>query len=87
MLREDFSFTFVAMTSVLEKIRHFIILFFKKLLGIGDFLGLKGYIFTTQTGEISLHVTEMTVLSKSVKPLPIVKRDEEGNIHDGFYRS
>jgi len=57
---------------------------FKKLLGIGDFLGLKGYIFTTQTGEISLHVTEMTVLSKSVKPLPIVKRDEEGNVHDGF---
>ncbi len=57
---------------------------FKKLLGIGDFLGLKGYIFTTQTGEISLHVTEMKVLSKSVKPLPIVKRDEEGNVHDGF---
>jgi lysyl-tRNA synthetase class 2 len=57
---------------------------FKKLLGIGDFLGLKGYIFTTQTGEISLHVTEITVLSKSVKPLPIVKRDEEGNVHDGF---
>jgi lysyl-tRNA synthetase class 2 len=57
---------------------------FKKLLGIGDFLGLKGYIFTTQTGEISLHVTEMTVLSKSVKPLPIVKRDEDGNVHDGF---
>ena len=57
---------------------------FKKLLGIGDFLGLKGHIFTTQTGEISLHVTEMTVLSKSVKPLPIVKRDEEGNVHDGF---
>lgn len=57
---------------------------FKKLLGIGDFIGLKGYIFTTQTGEISLHVTEMTVLSKSVKPLPIVKRDEDGNVHDGF---
>lgn len=57
---------------------------FKKLLGIGDFLGLKGYIFTTQTGEISLHVTEMTVLSKSVKPLPVVKRDEDGNVHDGF---
>lgn len=57
---------------------------FKKLLGIGDFLGLKGYIFTTQTGEISLHVIEMKVLSKSVKPLPIVKRDEEGNVHDGF---
>ncbi|WP_339705409.1 OB-fold nucleic acid binding domain-containing protein, partial [Algoriphagus aquimarinus] len=57
---------------------------FKKLLGIGDFLGLKGYIFTTQTGEISLHVTELTVLSKSIKPLPVVKRDEDGNVHDGF---
>ncbi|AGA76415.1 lysine--tRNA ligase [Echinicola vietnamensis] len=57
---------------------------FKKLLGIGDFIGVKGYIFTTQTGEISLHVTELTVLSKSVKPLPVVKRDEEGNVYDGF---
>lgn len=57
---------------------------FKKLLGIGDFIGLKGYIFTTQTGEISLHVTELKVLSKAVKPLPIVKRDEEGNVYDGF---
>ena len=57
---------------------------FKKLLGIGDFIGVKGYIFTTQTGEISLHVTDLKILSKSVKPLPIVKRDEEGNIYDGF---
>ncbi|WP_194774236.1 lysine--tRNA ligase [Pararhodonellum marinum] len=57
---------------------------FKKLLGIGDFIGLKGYIFTTQTGEISLHVTSLTLLSKSVKPLPVVKRDEEGNVYDGF---
>ncbi|GMQ31052.1 lysine--tRNA ligase [Algoriphagus confluentis] len=57
---------------------------FKKLLGIGDFVGLKGYIFTTQTGEISLHVTELKVLSKAVKPLPVVKRDEEGNVYDGF---
>ena len=57
---------------------------FKKLLGIGDFIGIKGYIFTTQTGEISLHVTELKVLSKSVKPLPVVKRDEEGNVYDGF---
>ncbi len=57
---------------------------FKKLLGIGDFIGIKGYIFTTQTGEISLHVTELKVLGKSVKPLPIVKRDEEGNVYDGF---
>ena len=57
---------------------------FKKLLGIGDFIGVTGYIFTTQTGEISLHVTKLTVLSKAVKPLPIVKRDEEGTIYDGF---
>jgi len=57
---------------------------FKKLLGIGDFIGITGYIFTTQTGEISLHVTKLTVLSKAVKPLPIVKRDEEGTIYDGF---
>ncbi len=57
---------------------------FKKLLGLGDFVGVKGYIFTTQTGEISLHVTELKILSKSVKPLPVVKRDEEGNVYDGF---
>jgi lysyl-tRNA synthetase class 2 len=57
---------------------------FKKLLGIGDFIGLKGFIFTTQTGEISLHVQELTLLSKSVKPLPVVKRDDEGNVYDGF---
>jgi len=57
---------------------------FKKLLGIGDFIGVKGYIFTTQTGEISLHVTGLKVLGKSVKPLPVVKRDEEGNVYDGF---
>lgn len=57
---------------------------FKKLLDIGDYIGVKGYVFLTQTGEISVHVQEMTILSKSLKPLPIVKRDEEGNIHDGF---
>ncbi|WP_194976245.1 lysine--tRNA ligase [Aquiflexum lacus] len=57
---------------------------FKKLLGIGDFIGVKGYIFTTQTGEISLHVTDLKILSKSIKPLPVVKRDEEGNVYDGF---
>lgn len=57
---------------------------FKKLLGIGDFIGLQGYIFTTQTGEISLHVTSITILSKSVKPLPVVKIDDEGKVHDGF---
>lgn len=57
---------------------------FKKLLDIGDFIGVKGYVFTTQTGEISIHVTDLKILSKSLKPLPIVKRDEEGNVHDGF---
>lgn len=57
---------------------------FKKLLDLGDFIGIKGYAFTTQTGEISIHVTEFKILSKSLKPLPIVKRDEEGNIYDGF---
>ncbi|TKC09040.1 lysine--tRNA ligase [Pedobacter frigoris] len=57
---------------------------FKKLLDLGDFIGVRGYVFTTQTGEISIHVTEFKILSKSLKPLPIVKRDEEGNIFDGF---
>jgi lysyl-tRNA synthetase, class II len=57
---------------------------FKKILDIGDFVGVKGYIFKTQVGEISVHVTEMTVLAKSLKPLPIVKTDADGKIHDGF---
>ncbi|UEG52080.1 lysine--tRNA ligase [Mucilaginibacter daejeonensis] len=57
---------------------------FKKLLDIGDYIGVKGYVFTTQTGEISVHVTEMTILAKSLKPLPVVKRDDDGNIYDGF---
>lgn len=61
---------------------------FKKLLDIGDFIGIKGHVFTTQTGEISIHVTSLKVLSKSLKPLPIVKEtvDESGNTvkHDAF---
>ena len=57
---------------------------FKKLMGLGDFVGVKGYIFTTQTGEISLHVTDIKILSKAVKPLPVVKRDEQGKVYDGF---
>jgi lysyl-tRNA synthetase class 2 len=61
---------------------------FKKLLDIGDIIGVKGYGFTTQTGEISIHVTGLTVLSKSLKPLPVVKEtaDEQGNVvrHDAF---
>lgn len=57
---------------------------FKKLLDIGDIIGVKGFVFTTQTGEISVHVQEFTILTKSLRPLPIVKRDEEGNTYDGF---
>ncbi|SFB72675.1 lysyl-tRNA synthetase, class 2 [Flexibacter flexilis DSM 6793] len=54
---------------------------FKKLLDIGDIIGIKGFVFTTQTGEISVHVTEFTLLSKSLKPLPIVK-EADGVVHD-----
>ncbi len=54
----------------------------KKLLDIGDIIGVKGYIFTTKTGETSLRVEEFTLLSKSLRPLPIVKVDEQGNVHD-----
>jgi lysyl-tRNA synthetase, class II len=61
---------------------------FKKLLDIGDIIGVKGYVFTTQTGEISIHVTSFKVLSKSLKPLPVVKEttDDKGNVvlHDAF---
>ena len=57
---------------------------FKKLLDHGDFIGVKGYVFTTKTGEISIHVSEMKILSKSLKPLPVVKREDDGQIHDGF---
>src|ERR1700743_706102 len=57
---------------------------FKKLLDLGDYIGVKGYVFVTQTGEISVHVQELTVLSKSLKPLPVVRRDEDGNIYDAF---
>ncbi len=55
---------------------------FKKLLDIGDIIGAKGYVFTTQTGETTIHVTEFKLLSKALKPLPIVKTDEEGKVHD-----
>jgi lysyl-tRNA synthetase class 2 len=56
---------------------------FKKLLDIGDFIGLKGYVFRTQMGEISIHVSELTVLAKSLRPLPIVKY-KEGVAYDAF---
>jgi lysyl-tRNA synthetase class 2 len=57
---------------------------FKKLLDIGDYVGVKGFVFITQTGEISVHTEELTILAKSLKPLPVVKREEDGTIHDGF---
>jgi len=57
---------------------------FKKLLDMGDFIGVKGKVFRTQTGEISVEVSALTVLSKTLKPLPIVKTDAEGNVHDAF---
>jgi lysyl-tRNA synthetase, class II len=54
---------------------------FKKLLDIGDIIGVKGYVFITKTGETSLHVKELTVLTKSLKPLPVVK-EAEGQTFD-----
>ncbi|MGQ1908758.1 lysine--tRNA ligase [Marinifilum sp. RC60d5] len=56
---------------------------FKKLLDIGDFIGIKGYVFVTKVGETSVHTTEITVLSKSVRPLPIVK-EKDGKVYDAF---
>jgi lysyl-tRNA synthetase class 2 len=56
---------------------------FKKLIDIGDFIGVKGYVFTTKTGETSLHVSSLTLLSKSLRPLPIVK-EKEGEVYDAF---
>ncbi len=56
----------------------------KKLLDIGDYVGVKGYAFKTKTGEVSIHVKEFTVLAKSLRPLPIVKTDAEGNVFDAF---
>ncbi|MGF6845703.1 lysyl-tRNA synthetase class 2 [Chitinophaga sp. W3I9] len=53
----------------------------KKLLDIGDFIGVKGYVFITKTGETSIHATEITILSKSLRPLPIVK-EKEGEVFD-----
>ncbi len=56
---------------------------FKRLLDIGDFIGVKGKVFRTQTGEISVHAKELTLLSKSLKPLPIVKY-KDGVAYDKF---
>lgn len=57
---------------------------FKKLLDLGDFIGIKGYLFTTQVGEISIHVQEFTLLSKSLRPLPVTKIDDDGKVYDAF---
>lgn len=56
---------------------------FKRLLDIGDFIGVKGFVFRTQAGEVSIHVKELTVLSKSLRPLPIVK-EKDGVVYDAF---
>ena len=57
---------------------------FKKLMDLGDFVGIKGKVFKTQVGEISIHVEEIEMLSKSVKPLPLPKQDDQGKVHDAF---
>ncbi|HRI80237.1 MAG TPA: OB-fold nucleic acid binding domain-containing protein, partial [Cyclobacteriaceae bacterium] len=56
---------------------------FKKLLDIGDIIGVKGFVFITQTGETSIHATSLTLLSKSLRPLPVTKEttDEQGTVH------
>ena len=57
---------------------------FKHLLDLGDFIGVKGYVFITKTGETSVHASELTLLSKSLRPLPVVKVDADGVAHDAF---
>ena len=56
---------------------------FKKLLDLGDFVGVTGFVFRTKTGEISVHAQSLTVLSKSLKPLPVVK-EKDGVVYDSF---
>lgn len=57
---------------------------FKRLLDIGDFVGVRGTVFRTQTGEISVSAKELTFLSKALRPLPVVKTDDSGKVHDAF---
>ena len=57
---------------------------FKKLIDTGDIIGIKGYVFTTQVGEITIHANEFVLLTKSVKPLPQPVIDPDGKIHDAF---
>ncbi|MEZ4964176.1 MAG: lysine--tRNA ligase [Saprospiraceae bacterium] len=56
----------------------------KKLLDLGDYVGVKGFAFKTRTGEVTVHVQELKFLSKSLRPLPVVKKDAEGNVYDAF---
>ena len=56
---------------------------FKRLLDLGDFIGIEGFVFRTQMGEISIHAKKLTVLAKSIKPLPIVKY-KDGVAYDSF---
>lgn len=56
---------------------------FKKHIDIGDFIGIQGYVFTTQTGEISVHVNELTILAKALRPLPVAK-EKDGHVYDAF---
>jgi len=58
--------------------------FFKKMIDRGDFISVKGFVFKTQVGEISIHVEGFTLLGKSIKPLPFPKTDEEGKTYDAF---
>lgn len=57
---------------------------FRHLLDLGDFIGVKGYTFITKTGETSIHASELVLLSKSLRPLPVVKIDADGVVHDAF---
>ncbi len=57
---------------------------FKRLSDIGDFFGARGYVFRTKVGELSIHVVELRLLSKSLHPLPVVKTDADGKVHDAF---
>lgn len=57
---------------------------FKKLIDLGDFIGVEGELFTTKVGEMTVKVTGLTLLSKTLRPLPLPKKDADGNIYDGF---
>src|SRR5690606_21914916 len=56
----------------------------KKLIDLGDFIGVEGELFLTQVGEKSIRVSNFTLLSKTLRPLPLPKTDAEGNVFDGF---